>query len=274
MPRKGYVFDLDGVIWLGDSPVPGASRAVEALRARGFRTLFCTNNSTLHRRDVAAKLARVGIETPLEDVVSAGSMAATVLREREGAPPVFLIGEQGLRAELEEGGIPLTERPSEAAWVVVGLDRQITFERLRQAHRAIVGGARFLATNPDTLLPETDGGSCPGCGALTALLERSTGVRPLCYGKPDPSLFAHIARRHGWGAEEMAAVGDRLDTDILAANRFGCLSILVLTGCTSRAEALAAPRDVAPGVILDSLWPGLPELAESADTLGPGRRTN
>jgi phosphoglycolate/pyridoxal phosphate phosphatase family enzyme len=263
MLRCGFVFDLDGVIWQGDLPIAGAPEAIEALRARGAQAVFCTNNSTLHRRDVAAKLTRLGIATPPEDVYSAASLAASLLREREAAPAVFLIGEAGLRSELEEAGLPLVEDHERARWVVLGLDRQVTFERIRQAHRAIMGGAGFLATNPDDLLPETDGGSCPGAGALTALLERSTGRRAECHGKPDPALFARIARERGWEPGGMVAVGDRLDTDILAANRFGCLSVLVMTGVTSHAALAAAPADRAPAVVVESLYPALLDLARS-----------
>jgi phosphoglycolate/pyridoxal phosphate phosphatase family enzyme len=262
MPRSAFVFDLDGVLWQGDIPIPGAPEAVAALRQRGIHVTFCTNNSTLHRLEVARKLARLGIPAGVEDVFSAGSFAATLLRERDGSPPVFLIGEEGLRSELTDEGIPLTEDWREARWVVLGLDRGIDFARIRSAHRALMAGAGFLATNPDDLLPETDGGSCPGAGALTALLERSSGRRAECHGKPDPALFAHIAERNGWSPSEMVAVGDRLDTDILAANRFGCLSALVLTGVTDRARAGAAEGQYAPNVVLEALLPGVLELPE------------
>lgn len=263
MLRCGFVFDLDGVIWQGDLPIPGAAEAILALRRRGTHTVFCTNNSTLHRRDVAGKLTRLGIPTAPEDVYSAASLAASLLREREGSPRVFVIGEAGLRSELAEAGLPLVEDHERARWVVLGLDRQVTFDRIRQAHRAIMGGAGFLATNPDDLLPETDGGSCPGAGGLTALLERSTGRQAECYGKPDPMLFRHIGRERGWEPGAMVAVGDRLDTDILAANRFGCLSVLVLTGVTSPEALAAAPADRAPAVVVESLYPALLDIAGS-----------
>lgn len=260
MPRKGFVFDLDGVVWQGDAPITGAAEALTALRQRGVHLIFCTNNSTLHRRDVAAKLTRLVLPVEVGDVFTSGSLAARLLAEREGSPPTLVVGEAGFRAELVEAGVPITEDPNEARWLALGLDRTVDFARLRQAHRALVRGAGFLAANPDTLLPETDGGSCPGAGALTALLERSSGRVAECHGKPSPALLEEIARAHGWRREDMVAVGDRLDTDVLAARRFGCLAVLVLTGVCTRAEAEAASDDERPDIVREALAEGLVDL--------------
>lgn len=261
MPRWNVIFDLDGVIWRGEAPVPGAASAVAAVRRSGWRVAFCTNNSTLHRRDVAAKLRGMDIPAAIDDVVTSGSLAAEVFRELYPHLRPFVIGEAGLRAELEEAGITEAGEDEEPAAVIVGLDRALDFGKLRRAHRAVRSGARFLCTNRDNSLPETDGGSCPGCGALTALLEFSTGVTAECYGKPAPALFELLARRWGVSAREIVAVGDRLDTDIVAANRSGCHSVLVLSGVTSREEALAAAGAARPGAVIETLDALLPLLA-------------
>lgn len=253
MTKHGVIFDLDGVIWHGDRPVDGAADAIAALRRMGLRVAFCTNNATLHRRDVAAKLTRLGVSASESDVATSGSLAAALAAERWGEGPVYLIGEQGLRSELSEAGLREAEDGAAAKAVILGLDRDFTFAKAKAAHRAILGGAHFLATNPDVLLPETDGGSCPGAGGLIALLETSTGVRAECHGKPSPRLFEAVA--HAWGVDAggMVAVGDRIATDVVAANRFGCVSALVLTGVTTRAEAEAQSDERRPGVIVETL---------------------
>ncbi len=259
MTARGFIFDLDGVIWHGDRPVGGAAAAISELRRRGLRVAFCTNNATLHRRDVAAKLARLGVPASEADVATGGSLAAAIAFERWGRGPVYTIGEQGLRQELEEAGLELTQDGCRARAVVLGLDRGFSFDMARDAHRAILAGAHFLATNPDVLLPETDGGSCPGAGGLIALLETSTGKRAECHGKPSPRLFEAVGRAWSVPAGDIVAVGDRIATDVVAANRYGCVSALVLTGVTSRAEAEAQSGERRPRIIVETL----DELLES-----------
>jgi HAD superfamily hydrolase (TIGR01450 family) len=253
MSPSSVIFDLDGVLWWGDQPMPDAAAVVARLRSGGFRVGFCTNNSTRHRRDVAAKLTRLGMPATPDDVLTAGALAAAIVSKRYPGRPVLCVGEDGLRSELAEVGVALAEDPGEATAVVLGLDRSVDFARLRDAHRAIVAGAAFIATNPDVTLPEDDGGSCPGCGALIAALERSTGVRAECLGKPEPTLFSHCASRWGVHPADVAIVGDRLDTDIVAANRFGGMGILALTGMTSLDAATASTGESRPCAIIESL---------------------
>jgi len=250
---KAAIFDLDGVLWRGDAPIEGAAETVAELRRRGLRIGFCTNNSTRHRRDVAAKLRSVGFPANEEDVLTAGALAAEIVAARHPGVAAYVIGEAGLADELAEAGVPVTSDYGVAGVVVVGWDRAISFEKLRAAHRAIVGGAAFFATNPDPRFPEEDGGSAPGCGALTVALERSTGVTAECHGKPSPSLFLSFAR--AWGVEpaDVHCVGDQLVTDIAAANRFGGTSVLVLTGVTTRGAAEAAVGESRPDVVLESV---------------------
>lgn len=250
---KAAIFDLDGVLWRGDVPIDGAAATVAELRRRGLRVGFCTNNSTRHRRDVAAKLRALGFPAEEHDVLTAGALAAEIVASRHPGAPAYVIGEAGLLDELVEAGVSVTGDYGRAGVVVVGWDRAISFEKLRAAHRAITGGAVFFATNRDPRFPEQDGGSAPGCGALTAALERSTGVTAECHGKPSPSLLASFARAWGVAPSEVHCVGDQLMTDIAAANRFGGTSVLVLTGVTTREAAEAAEGELRPDVILESV---------------------
>jgi 4-nitrophenyl phosphatase len=149
--------------------------------------------------------------------------------------------------------VPLVDDAEEAEVVVVGWDRDLTYAKLLAAHQAIVAGARFVATNPDTSYPLSGGKTGPGAGATVTALAASTGVAPTVFGKPEPTGMAMIAAAWGVAPEEIAAVGDRLDTDIVAAKRFGCRSILVLTGLTSRERAEAAKGLEVADVVIDDL---------------------
>jgi 4-nitrophenyl phosphatase len=251
--RGGVIFDLDGVLWRGSLAIDGAADAVRRLREGGLWTGFCTNNSTKHRSAVAAQLEAIGIPAELDEVLTAGRLAASILAERRPGQPVLCVGEEGLVRELAEARVTLTDDPDAAAVVLMGWDRAINFDKYRRAHRAIVRGAHFMTTNPDLTFPEEDGGSAPGCGGLSAVLVASTGVRPECHGKPQPTLFEGFAEAWGLGAEGIAAVGDRLDTDIAAANAFGCLSVLTLTGVTTRDDAEAVEPPARPDEIIDSV---------------------
>lgn len=252
LPRAA-IFDLDGVLWRGDVPIEGAVATVGALRRLGISVGFCTNNSSRHRRQVAAKLRMLGFEAGERDVLTAGALTARLVASRYPSASTYVIGERGLLEELAEAGVSVTEDYRSAGVVVVGWDRAISWAKLRAAHRAIMAGAAFFATNPDPRYPEEDGGSAPGCGALAAALERSTGVTAECHGKPSPSLFESLARAWGVAASEVHCVGDQLVTDIAAANRFGGTSVLVLTGVTTREAAEAAEGELRPDVILDSV---------------------
>ncbi len=253
MAVRGVIFDLDGVLWRGRSVIEGAPEAVDTLRRAGLRIGFCTNNSTKHRRDVAAKLTSLAIPAEPSEVLTAGALAAALLAQEWPGRPVLMIGEEGLRSELLEAGVVLTDDPALADVVAMGWDRNITFDKYRRAHRAIARGAHFLITNPDLTFPEEDGGFAPGCGGLSATLVASTGVRPECHGKPEPALFESLAATWGLGPSEVAAVGDRLDTDVGAARRFGCLSVLVLSGVTTPSDLEGLSLEVRPDVVLASV---------------------
>ena len=253
------IMDMDGVLYRGDHPLPGAVEALNTLRGQGVRVAFLTNNASRHREELAARLSRLGFACTTEDVWGSAYITALYLARHAPQARVFLVGTAGMRREMEEAGVAVAPTHEGATHVVAGLDMTVTYQKLSHAHYAICNGATFIATNLDATFPDSPTTTTPGGGALVAALTTSTGVAPLVIGKPEPTGLSLIASSWGAAADDVAVVGDRLDTDIAAANAFGCLSVLVLTGVSTRAEAEQAGAAERPGAILASLA-GLPAL--------------
>lgn len=231
---EAFLFDLDGVLYRGSSPVAHAADAVATLRRLGKRLAFVTNNSARSPEEVAARLAGVGVSADPREIVTSGQVTADLLASR-GVREAFVVGEAGLIASLAARGIRvLDDTPSDAEVVVVGLDRAATYEKLRVASILVERGARLVASNPDRSFPAADGHLWPGAGALLAAVEATTGVRAEVVGKPHAPIFTAALDRAGGGRP--LVVGDRLDTDIEGAHGLGWDSALVLTGVSTRAD--------------------------------------
>ncbi len=234
------VCDLDGVVYLGETPVPGAGEALVAIEGAGDRVLFCTNNSWRTSAQVAARIERVvGYPATPAQVISSARVAADLV----GEGPALVVGGDGIRGALTERGIEITEDPEKARAVVAGLDLEFSYRRLADATRAIREGARFVATNLDATYP-TEQGLLPGAGSLVAALQTASGVTPMVAGKPFPPMREAI--REAAAAREVWVVGDREDTDLEMAYLEGWRSVLVLTGVTR------SPRQT-PDFIVDSI---------------------
>jgi glycerol 3-phosphatase-2 len=231
------VFDLDGVVYLGEEVVPAAPGALDQVRALGVKVVFVTNNSYRPPGQVVEKLNRLGIKAAEDDVLTSAQAAVRLLGGREGLDGVrvLVVGGPGLRQALEEAGARLVDGPAwpEAEVVAVGFDPELTYARVRDATLAIRAGARFVGSNPDTTLPTREG-LWPGAGATLALLRASTGVRPEVAGKPERALLETAAAAIGPGPYLM--VGDRADTDLDGAHRLGWSTALVLSGVTGLAD--------------------------------------
>jgi HAD superfamily hydrolase (TIGR01450 family) len=239
------VCDLDGVVYLGDQEVPGAGTALRSLHEAGFRLLFATNNSSRTRADGAAKITRLtGYETDRSQVVSSATAAGAMLAGTSA--PALVVGGPGVIEALTDAGIIITDDPYLAGVVVVGLDVDLTYEKLARATRAVRNGARLVATNLDATYP-TPIGLLPGAGSIVAALERATGVTAEAAGKPFPPMRSILAAMADSGPVWM--VGDRADTDLAMADLEGWTSVLVLTGVAEGPEGI----DPAPHVVLDSL---------------------
>ena len=234
---RGVVFDLDGVVYLGDEAVAAAPGALERVRGLGVNVAFVTNNSYRPPDLVAEKLNRLGVKATDGEVLTSAQAAVRLLggRDRLEGVRVLVVGGPGLRQALEGAGARLVDGSEwrEAEVVAVGFDPELTYSRVRDATLAIRAGARFVGSNPDTTLP-TPEGLWPGAGATLALLRASTGVRPEVAGKPERALLETAAAAIGPGPYLM--VGDRADTDLDGAHRLGWSTALVLSGVTGLAD--------------------------------------
>ena len=242
LPRL-VIFDLDGVVYRGSQPVPGAAALVTALRAAGVAVRFATNNSMATRAAYIERLAHQGIGATGEEIVT--STSATIEHLREHMPTVssiVAVGAAGMLEELRGAGFEAVSATEAAppAWdgealpqaydaVVAGLDPSFDYRRLGVAAEAIRAGARFVATNADLRYP-TPHGFMPGAGAMVAALHAASGVEPLVIGKPQPGMFQAILTTAGVAPADALVIGDNPDADIPAARRAGIRSVLVLTG--------------------------------------------
>jgi HAD superfamily hydrolase (TIGR01457 family) len=252
----GYVLDLDGTVYLGGRLLPGARATIAALRARGRRVVFLSNNPLFTREQYAARLTRLGIPAAVEDVVNSSRVMVEYLLDHAPGARLFVIGEAPFRAELEAAGFKLTDDPRRVDVVVAAFDRSFDYRKLSVAYAAIRRGARFVATNPDPYCP-TPGGGLPDCAAVTAAIEACTGARvEEVVGKPSPVMARAALARLGVPADRALMVGDRLETDIVMGIRAGMHTALVLTGATRREDLARAP--VRPEFVLEDLRGLLP----------------
>lgn len=232
---KTFVFDLDGVVYVDHTGVPGAGDVLTSLDRAGHQVLFATNNSSRAAAAVVENIrSRTGYRANANDVITSGLAAADLLRDDEET--CFVFGSDELEQTLVAAGIEVTSDHALATAVVVGLDRGLSYQRLTSAVLAVRHGARFVATNDDATYPAPEG-QYPGCGALVAAVERATGIRPVVCGKPNPPMQALIERRIEH--PEVWMVGDRTETDLALANRAGWGKILVLTGVSEGDEGFA-----------------------------------
>ena len=244
-----FLFDLDGVLYRGASPVPHAAESLARLRALGKGVAFVTNNSGRPPAEVAERLRDVGVDASPDEVETSALTTASILADR-GVGRVFVVGEAGLIAALTDAGIEVAPGEPEAVdAVVVGWDRGADYAKLRTASVLVQRGAALIATNPDPSFPAADGTAWPGAGALLAAIETTTGVRGEVIGKPFPPVLRAALERAGGGRPLL--VGDRLDTDIAGAAGLGWDSMLVLTGIATREDLRSSP--VRPTFVADDL---------------------
>jgi HAD superfamily hydrolase (TIGR01457 family) len=234
-----FLFDLDGVLYRGSEPVPGAADAVSRLRSLGKRVTFVTNNSGRTPEAVAGHLRAMGVAADADEVETSALTTAAVLARR-GVGSAFVVGEEGIRTALADVGIEVVDgKPDLVDVVVVGWDRGADYDTLRTASVLVQRGAGLIATNPDASYPAGDGLRWPGAGALLAVVETTTGMRGEVVGKPEPPLLLAALERAGGGRPLL--IGDRLDTDIAGAVACDWDSLLVLTGIATEEEALTGP---------------------------------
>jgi arabinose operon protein AraL len=252
---RGYIFDLDGTIYLGEQAIPGAPEVVRRLREVGCRVTFISNKPLEPRERYAEKLTRLGIPTDPADVLTSGHVLGRWLAAEAPGAQVFVVGEPPLLAELAAFGLQVTnDAPysEKADFVVAAFDRTFDYAKLNTAFQAIRRGARLVATNADRTCP-VEGGEIPDAAAVISAIEGCTGQKvELVAGKPSPLIIeAGLARMGGLPPEVCLVVGDRLETDVVMAQRAGAASALVLTGVTCREALSASP--VQPDYVLESV---------------------
>ncbi len=245
---RNVVCDLDGVVYRGDSAIAGAGLALSTLDAAGYRIVFATNNSSKTDGAVAEKIARVaGYPARIEQVVtSARAAAALVGNEQER---VYVVGGEGLLMGMEEAGHTVVDAGRDANVVVVGFDRDLTYDRLKEATIALRSGARFIASNLDTTFPAAGGDIWPGAGSMVAALEASSGRVADPAGKPFAPMQRLIITRLGDGPTWV--VGDRPETDLEIGRSAGWSTVLALSGITAAEDAGGIAADLIVGSLAD-----------------------
>ncbi|KAM5334547.1 chronophin [Glossophaga mutica] len=268
---QGVLFDCDGVLWNGERAVPGAPELVERLARAGKAALFVSNNSRRARPELALRFARLGFgELRAEQVFTSAVCAARLLRQRLPGPPdapgsVFVLGGEGLRAELRAAGLRLAGDPDEdpgsaprVRAVLVGYDEHFSFSKLSEACAHLRNpDCLLVATDRDPWHPLSDGSRTPGAGSLAAAVETASGRQALVVGKPSPYMFECIVEHFSVDPARMLMVGDRLETDILFGHRCGMTTVLTLTGVSRLEEAqaylAAGQQDLVPHYYVESV---------------------
>ncbi|HEV3300304.1 MAG TPA: TIGR01457 family HAD-type hydrolase [Planctomycetaceae bacterium] len=230
---RGFLIDMDGVIYRGSELIAGAQRFVNTLRRSDVPFLFLTNNSQRTRRDVATKLRRMGIQAEEQHVFTCAMATARFLAQQKPNGTAYVIGEGGLLQALHTNGYSVVDHDPD--YVVVGEGRSLNFEMFETAVRMIQKGAKLVATNLDPNCP-TQQGMRPGCGAIVALLETATGRKAFSVGKPSPVMMRAARKELGLSADETIMIGDTMETDILGGVQMGYRTILVLSGSTRKED--------------------------------------
>lgn len=250
-----FIFDLDGVIYRGNTLLTGVKKTLRGLEERGEKVCFLSNNSTLSRRGYCKKLNKLGLKIKEQQFFPSSYLCALYLKNYKRAGSnrkVMIIGERGLLQELKLERIGSTWNPKKVNFVVVGMDREFNFRKLSLAHQAILNGAEFIATNTDLTYP-LENKTIPGSGAIVKALEASTNTTPFILGKPETFGVRIVLEQAGFPPSQAILVGDRLETDIAAGNKAGVKTVLVLSGISSRQEIEKAPSALKPHYVIESL---------------------
>lgn len=249
MPYKGYLIDLDGTIYQGKNRIPAGERFIKRLQEKGLPYLLVTNNTTRTPEMVQDMLSKqFNVETGIETIYTATMATVDYMNDMNRGKTAYVIGETGLKSAIAAAGY--VEELENPAYVVVGLDSQVTYDMLATATLAIQKGALFIGTNPDLNIP-TERGSMPGAGALNALLEAATRVKPVFIGKPNAIIMNKSLEVLGIQRSEAVMVGDNYLTDIMAGIQNDIATILVTTGFTRPEEVPTLP--IQPDHVLSSL---------------------
>ncbi len=231
--RKGFICDMDGVIYLGNQLLPGVTEFVRWLNENGKQFLFLTNSSERSPKELRQKLQRMGLDIGEEHFYTSALATAAFLKKQAPGCTAYVIGAPGLLNALYDVGVTMNDVDPD--YVIVGETASYNYEVITKAVRLVLGGARLIATNSDLTGP-TEFGIAPACRSLVSPIELATGKKAYFMGKPNPLMMRTGLQLLGVHSEEAVMVGDRMDTDIIAGMESGLATVLVLSGCTSRAD--------------------------------------
>ncbi|MGA2512723.1 MAG: HAD-IIA family hydrolase [Candidatus Limnocylindrales bacterium] len=253
---RGYVFDLDGTVYLGDALLPTAGETITRLRTQGCHTVFLSNNPTHTPEEYAAKLTRLGLPTPLDDILVSTQVLVRLLQERMPGARLFVIGEGPLVRALATAGFEIVAEAARTDAVIASFDRTFAYPKLQVAFDAIRAGARFFATNGDRYCPVPGGGE-PDAASVIAAVEACTGVScEAIVGKPSGHMIDAVLAMLGLPAADCLMIGDRLETDVVMGLNAGMAAALALTGATT--AAMLARSAIEPTFVLHRLEELLP----------------
>ncbi|MBQ7207940.1 MAG: HAD family hydrolase [Lentisphaeria bacterium] len=231
--KTAFISDMDGVVYHGNNLLPGAAEFVRLLEERQLRYLFLTNSSERTPRELAEKLARLGVRVSPEHFYTSALATADFLSRQKPGCTVFAVGEAGLTNALYEKGITMNDVDPD--YVVIGETRTYSFERLEKAVRLVLGGAKLIGTNPDLTGP-VENGIVPATGALIAPIELATGKKAYFIGKPNPFMMRRAVKFLNAMSRETVIIGDRMDTDVIAGVEAEVDTVLVLSGVTKQED--------------------------------------
>ena len=251
--KKGFICDMDGVIYRGNTLLPGVKEFVAWLEKNEKRFLFLTNSSERSPKELRQKLARMGLDIGEEHFYTSALATASFLARQMPGCTAYVIGAPGLVNALYDRGITMNDVDPD--YVIVGESASYNYEMISKAAQLVMAGARLIATNSDLTGP-AESGLVPACRALVAPVELATGKKAYFMGKPNPLMMRTGLQMLGVHSEEAVMVGDRMDTDIIAGTESGLTTVLVLSGCTTRAEVDDYPYR--PNYILN----GVGDIAE------------
>ena len=248
---KGFIFDLDGTVYLSDRLIPGADRVIRLLRQNGKKVVFLSNKPLQTREDYASKLTHLGVPTQPDEVVNSTLVMINYLKKNAPHAKVFVVGETPFVEELKRAGFQITDEPKKIDYVVVAFDRTFDYRKLNISFQAIRLGAHFVATNPDRTCP-VEGGEVPDCAGMIAAIEAVIQKKvEVIVGKPSPFMIQTALEAMGLNPEDCILFGDRLETDIKMGKDSGIATGLVLTGVTD--EKTLKESSIQPDFVFQSI---------------------
>lgn len=234
MRKTGFLIDMDGVIYKGSEPIPGAIEFINGLKKNNYPFLFLTNNSQRTSRDVCYKLTRMGFNVSHEDIFTCGMATARYLASKTPHGTAYVIGEGGLLNELHKEGYSIVDDNPD--YVVIGEGRTIMLESVDKAINMVMNGAKLIATNLDPNCPVANGKYRAGCGAFVAMIEVATGKKAFSVGKPSPVMMRMARKILDLATDDTVMIGDTMGTDILGAGSMGFTTVLTLSGVTQEKD--------------------------------------